>query len=160
MTVVLNLIVGSTLSLLFLSHSFTDFSLDEATLELIKVPVTATLDFERLDDHEIVYHKKLYDVVKEYTKDGFQFFYCFNDSKEEKLLQQIRECTTAHLDYFNSGRHSLPVAFKLLEQQNSEAAMLTRDLTSVKFTFSHRREIFNQVLFLRIIYSPPEGSLL
>ena len=109
--VVLNFFAGSLLCLLNDIYNNTIFRAESETdmrdinIELIKIPIGISIsnsDFERMNDHEIMFHKKLYDVVKYFEKGDFQYFYCIYDSGEEKILEQVKQCNEANLGYFNS----------------------------------------------------------
>jgi hypothetical protein len=90
----------------------------ESGLELIKISVKEYNDlssgFLKLNDHEFIYQKKLYDVIHSDIANGFINFYCHNDSKEEIILNQITESVKAGLDYINSSNKKNAVSVKIV----------------------------------------------
>lgn len=164
--VIVNLAAGTLLSLI----TFTDFDkvyscnekfLNDTELELIKIPVGVSYhsaaNFQRLNDHEIIYNNKLYDVVKHFIKGDVHYYYCMNDSKEEKILEQIKQCTEAHLDYFNSSNHAASITYKLFTQENFSAGLRERNLPILDFVFiSVNNKNFEKV-FLNEVNHPPEN---
>ncbi len=158
--VVLNLFAGSVLSLLLNAaeqNSFTDFSANSVELVVIEVPLhSSTLSFQKLNDHELFYNNKLYDIARLVIKDGIQYFYCTNDSKEEKILERIEECSSAHLDYYNSAQHPGQVVHKLFTVENFYLSSSQKDLAQADFIFHFMIEKFPQKIFFRETYPPPE----
>lgn len=65
----------------------------EDELELIKIPVNSNnKDFKWVEkDKEFRYKGKMYDIVKQKIVDGFIYFYCINDKKEESLFKYLAE---------------------------------------------------------------------
>jgi len=82
-----------------------------------------------------MYEKKLYDVVRAYIKDDMQYFYCVNDFKEEKILEQIQSCTASHLDYVNSAHGSGWTSSKLFTQENFFSDHCMNNLPQAIFVF-------------------------
>ena len=46
-------------------------------------------DFNLIDENEFTYKGSMYDAVRTDVHDNYIYFYCINDSKEEKIDQQL-----------------------------------------------------------------------
>ncbi len=160
----LNLVAGSVLSLLavemgeeqFASEVETEYA--EEALQLISIPVgvTSSENFLRLNEHEIRYNEKLYDIKRIVVSDGFVNYYCVNDSKEEKILEGIRQCTALNFDYFSTGNHTNPGASKIFTQENSVPVKIKRELPVLDFIYTVDHINFYSNIFLEVNYPPPE----
>ncbi len=158
--VILNLFTGSMLSLL-LRDSEQDYSTDFAThpddWELIKIPLhSSSVSFQKMNDHELIYNNKLYDIGVFFMRDGIQYFYCLNDSKEEKILERIEECSASHLDYYNSTQHPGHVTYKLFTTENFYVSSFQKDLPQADFIFHFIIEKFPLKIFFKETCPPPE----
>ncbi len=164
--ILLNVFMSSAWYLIYINghemsgyHSNTLKGDDE--LEMIKISAEESMSlssgFLRLNDHEFLYQKKLYDVIRSVTAKGFTYYYCLNDSKEEKILAQIRQCISSHLDYFSAPHHGTLLFIKLFSQENACSGLSERTLEASSNYFAvEKREIYS-FSFLKKIYSPPEN---
>ncbi len=67
-------------------------SLDK--LELIKISNRVVPDrnqFERVNESEIKYNGRMYDIYSEQSGDGFTYFYCLNDAYEDIIMNAFAE---------------------------------------------------------------------
>ncbi|MEO6883535.1 MAG: hypothetical protein ABI199_05880 [Bacteroidia bacterium] len=48
-----------------------------------------TSDFQLTDKNEIRYHGNMYDVVRQKKSDGFVYFYCIQDNREDTLNKAL-----------------------------------------------------------------------
>ena len=128
--------------------------------ELIKIPLDAvTLNPDsifRLNDHELIYQKRLYDVVSIATEDGIPYYYCSNDSREEKMLEQISECTASQLDYYHPTNPVSSSLLKIFTQENSSSCDQEKKIPEIDFVFIFERPVKSEPVFLSQRYSPPE----
>ncbi|MCX6292408.1 MAG: hypothetical protein NT126_11695 [Bacteroidetes bacterium] len=127
--------------------------------ELVKISLGVAFSenrFQQLNEHEIVYHGKLYDVVKSFRSNDFLYFYCINDRKEEKMLEQIRICTESHLDYFNSADHSSKISVKLFTQESDDVAVVSEEKSPGRFYGMARGQFFYSCLVVKTNDHPPE----
>ncbi|MBE9467685.1 MAG: hypothetical protein IMY72_05100 [Bacteroidetes bacterium] len=74
-------------------------------LVLLKIPFelekTRNLIFQRIHKGEFRYKGKMYDIVKSNVKNDTTFYYCINDTKEEKLFEDLDK----HIeDYINTNK--------------------------------------------------------
>jgi len=127
-------------------------------IELIKISVdiSDSHNFQRLNDHEIVFKNKLYDVVKSFVKGNTHYFYCINDLAEEKYLDQIRQCNEANLDYFNSKYNSVPTFVKFFTLKNWVKEALGKNLPVLNFIYSIASCPGEMEIFLNRVHPPPE----
>jgi hypothetical protein len=158
--VVLNLFAGSALSFLMniseknYSPGFRDSG---DAIELVKIPVhTPSSVFQKINDHEMIYHKKLYDIVRSFVMNEIQYFYCVNDFKEEKMIERISECTASHLDYYNPIQNHGQVAQKYFAIENLFFSSNTKELPETGFTFHFLTENFPEKIWFEKAYPPPE----
>lgn len=162
----MNLFEGSMLCLLAIGDGDKDFykgdekNWSEYVLELIKVPVgvsqSSKENFQKMNDHEIIYHHKLYDVVKQFVKGNLQYYYCVNDSKEEIVLERIKQCMESHLDYFGSTNHPTPVRVKLFTVKNFSIGESKKNLPLMNFIFSFLIDGKTQNVLPKKLNPPPE----
>jgi hypothetical protein len=158
--IMLNLFTGSALSILLKvteKHYTPDFSGDDDEIELIKIfPGYSPADFQRIGEHEIIYQKKLYDIIHSFTKDGVQHFYCVNDFKEEKILQRIQQCTAEHLNYYQDGQQQAETGYKLFVTETFGFGNVKKELPQSDFTFHFAVEKFPEITWLENTSPPPE----
>jgi hypothetical protein len=70
----------------------------EEYLTVLKIPEKIAKEnnalFQRIESNEIKYKDNMYDVVKEEHSNGFIYFYCINDEKEDELISSLENYTT------------------------------------------------------------------
>lgn len=69
-------------------------------LTLIKIPIKnqKSLDFKFIENNEFVYKGEYYDVVKKKEVNDSVYYYCFNDSKETSLWDNLDKHIKVHND--------------------------------------------------------------
>jgi hypothetical protein len=69
-------------------------------LTLIKIPIKnqKSLDFKLIEDNEFIYKGEYYDVVKKKVVNDSVYYYCFNDSKETSLWDNLDKHIKVHND--------------------------------------------------------------
>ena len=165
--VLLNVFVSSAWCLLALSyHHETSLIHDEVMQanndELIRIPSDISSMEKsgvlKLNDHELLFNKKLYDIAGTGMENGISYYFCINDFKEEKILEQISQCTASHLDYYHSTNHGNTLPFNLFKQENASSCMNKKKLPETDFVFNVESAGTYKTVFLRKIFSPPEVS--
>jgi hypothetical protein len=124
--------------------------------ELIKISTSCRKDFQRINDHEIIFHKKIYDVVRSFVKNNVEYFYCVNDLAEEKIIDEIVFCNALHLDYFNSARHSGLTLLKIFTSEYISCNSAQENLPIFDFVFSFLLNESFQTIAISKKYPPPE----
>jgi hypothetical protein len=70
----------------------------EEYLTILKIPERIAKEnntlFQRIESNEIRYKDNMYDVVKEEHCNGFVYFYCINDEREDELISSLENCTS------------------------------------------------------------------
>lgn len=72
-------------------------------------------EIEHVDKNEIRYKGSLYDIVDIKREDGFVYFYCINDKKEEKLNEALGDCVEANVVDTQSGSGNTKDHSKLIK---------------------------------------------
>jgi hypothetical protein len=73
-------------------------------------------NFKRIESREILYHGKMYDVLKEVRREGVTLFYCIHDEKEQNLLAGFKKVSHSKLSQFLADhliKNALPVSGKI-----------------------------------------------
>lgn len=81
------------------NEGFEQLSLDN--LELIKINNTlkySTDEFEKINDEEICYNGRMYDIFMEVNKDNYTYYHCFHDSFEDILQNAFTEYLSEQQD--------------------------------------------------------------
>jgi hypothetical protein len=158
--IVVNLFSCSALSFLLkiTERNFSnEFSAGDE-VELIKIPLqNQTSGFHVINDHELVYRKKMYDIVRSFVKDNVAWFYCVNDFKEEKILQGISECTSLHLDCYSTEHSGTGQnVFKVFTTENFYSVRSPMNLPELSFVFQYHAKQFPELVYVEKTYPPPE----
>ena len=62
---------------------------DPGQITLIKINENDEKDLQRVDDNEVRYKNKMYDIIKETKKDCILYIYCINDKQEDNLFEML-----------------------------------------------------------------------
>jgi hypothetical protein len=69
---------------------------NDCFLQVLKIKDES--NFQRIDDHEIQFEGKMYDVKKEVRSEGFLYIYCSHDESEDNLLATLKSIVNVNSD--------------------------------------------------------------
>ncbi len=61
-------------------------------------------NFKQLDHHEFSYYGRLYDVISESVKGNTTWYYCINDTQEERLIAGFEKIQNLNPGFGSSGK--------------------------------------------------------